>query len=145
MLCFDGSQCLRVCSRALGDIQFPQRADEANGSACTLELKFVVRWLGKVNLTSSRGHSRPPEAIGRAQRPQRRKIPSWFFAECFLPIRSEQTGPGGEQDRDRASRYSEWTSKKHSLEVRSCSLSSAWQQMISSVQKNTREFTPRVS
>ena len=132
---------MRVCSRALGDIQFPQRADEANGSACTLELKSVVRRLAKVNLTSSRGHSRPPEAIGRAQRPQLRKIPNRFFAECCLPIRSERTGPGCEQDRNRASRYSEWSSKKHSLDGRSCLQPSACQRMISSVQKNTREFT----
>jgi hypothetical protein len=136
---------LGVRSGALHDIQFPQRADEANGSACTFELKSVVRWLGKVNVTGGRGHSRPSEAIGRAQRAQLRKIPGRLFAECCLPIRSDRTGPKCEQDRNRAIRCSKWGWKKHSLEVRNCSQTSACQRMISSVQKNTREFSPRVS
>jgi hypothetical protein len=131
---------LGVRNGTIRDIQFPQRSDEANGSACTFELKPVVRWLGEVNLTGGRGHSRPPEAIGRPQRAQFRKIPSRLFTECCLPIRSERTGPRREQDRNRATRYSESGSKKHSLEVRSCSQLSTCQRAISSVQKNTREF-----
>jgi hypothetical protein len=130
---------------AIRDIQFPQRADEANGSAGAFELKPIVRWLGEVNLTRGRGHSRPPEAIGRAQRTQLWKIPGRLFAECRLPIRSERTGPRREQDRNRAIRYSESGSKKHSLEVRNCSRPLACPWAISSVQKNTREFSPRVS
>src|SRR5512133_3410568 len=126
------------------DIQFPQRPDEANGSACTFELKSVVRWLGEVNLTGGRGHSRPSEAIGRMQRVQLWKIPSRLFAECCLPIRSERTGPRHKQDRNRAFRYSESGWKRHSLEVRNNSQTSPCQRVISSVQKNTREFSPRV-
>ena len=145
MLRFNRSQCLGVGNGAIRDIQFPQRPDEASGSACTFELKPVVRWLGEVNLTGGRSHSRPPEAIGRAQRAQLWKISSRLFAECCLPIRSERTGPRREQDRNRAIRYSESGSKKHSVEVRSCSRPSACQRVISSVQKNTREFSPRVS
>jgi hypothetical protein len=70
-----------------------------------------------VNLTGGRGHSRPPEAIGRAQRAQLWKIPSRLFAECCLPIRSERTGPAREQDCNRAFRYLESGWKKHCLEV----------------------------
>ena len=124
-----------VRNSAIRDIQFPQRPDEANGSACTFELEPVVRWLGEVNLTGRRGHSRPPEAIVRAQRAQLSKIPGRLFAECCLPIRSERTGPRREQDRNRAIRYSESGSKKHSLEVRNCTQPSACQCAISSVQK----------
>jgi len=98
---------LGVRNGAIRDIQFPQRPDEASGSACTFELKPVVRWLGEVNLTGGRSHSRPPEAIGRAQRAQLWKISSRLFAECCLPIRSERTGPRREQKRNRAIRYSE--------------------------------------
>jgi hypothetical protein len=126
---------LGVRNRTIRDIQFPQRPDEANGSACTFELKPVVRWLGEVNLTGGRGHSRPPEAIGRAQRAQLWKIPGRLLAECCLPIRSERTGPGRKQDCNRAFRYSESGSKKHSLEVRNCSRPSACRPVISSVQK----------
>src|SRR6185312_17479301 len=90
-------------------------------------------------------HSRPSEAIGRAQRAQLWKIPRRLFAECCLPIRSERTGARRDQDRNRAYRCSELESKKHSLEVRNCSRPSACQRLISSVQKNTREFSPRVS
>ena len=122
------------------DVQFEQRPDEADGSACTFELKPIVGRLGEVNLTSGRGYSRPAEAIGRAQRAQLWKIPRGLFAERCLPIRSERTGPRREQNRNRAYRYSESGSKKHSLEVRNCSRPSACQRAISSVQKNTREF-----
>src|SRR6476646_200169 len=126
------------------DVQFEQRPDEADGSACTFELKPIVGRLGEVNLTSGRGYSRPAEAIGRVQRAQLWEIPRGLFAERCLPIRSEQTGPRREQNRNRAYRYSESGSKKHSLEVRNCSRPSACQRLISSVQKNTREFSPRV-
>ena len=145
MLRFNRSQCLRVRNGAIRGIQFPQRPDEANGSACTFELKPVVRWLGEVNLTGGRGHSRPPKAIKCAQRSQLWEISSRLFAKCCLPIRSERNGPRREQDRNRAIRYSELGSKKHSLEVRNCSQPSPCQRVISSVQKNTREFIPRVS
>src|SRR6478609_1279051 len=124
------------------DVQFEQRPDEADGSACTFELKPIVRRLGEVNLTGGRGYSGPAEAIGRAQRAQLWKIPRGLFAERCLPIRSERTGPRREQNRNRADRYSESGSKKHSLEVRNCSRPSACQRAISSVQKNTREFLP---
>ena len=144
MLRFNRSQCLGVRNGAIRDIQFPQRPDEANGSACTFELKPVVRWFGEVNLTAGRAHSRPPEAIVRTQRAQLSKIPGRLFAECCLPIRSERTGPRREQNRNRAIRYSESGSKKHSLQVRNCTQSSPCQRAISSVQKNTREFSPRV-
>ena len=144
MLRFNRSQCLGFRNGTIRDIQFPQRPDEANGSACTFELKPVVRWFVEVNLTAGRGHSRPPEAIVGAQRAQLSKIPGRLFAECCLPIRSERTGPRREQDRNRAIRYSESGSKKHSLEVRNCSRPSACQRLISPVQKNTREFSPRV-
>jgi hypothetical protein len=127
------------------DVQFEQRPDEADGSACTFELKPIVGRLGEVNLTIGRGYSRPAEAIGRAQRAQLWKIPRGLFADRCLPIRSERTGPRREQNRNRAYRYSESESKKHSLEVRNCSRPSACQRLISSVQKNTREFSPRVS
>jgi hypothetical protein len=122
------------------DIQFEQRPDEANGSACTFELKLVVGRLGEVNLTGGSGHSRPTEAVRRAQGAQLWKIPRRLFADCCLPIRSERTGQRRDQDRNRAYRYSESGSKKHSLEVRNCSRPSACQRLISSVQKNTREF-----
>jgi hypothetical protein len=141
---FDGSQCLGVRNGALCDIQFPQRPDKANGSAGTFELKPVVRWLGEVNLTGRRGYSGPPEAIGCTQRAQLWKIPSRLFAECCLPIRGKRTGRTGEQDRNRAFRYSKSGSKKHFQEVRNCSQPSPCQRAISSVQKNTREFIPRV-
>jgi hypothetical protein len=135
---------LGVRNGALRDIQFPQRPDKANGLAGTLEFKPVVRWLGKVDLTGGRCQSRPSEAIKRAHRAQLWKIPSWLFAQCRLPIRSERSGPRREQDRSRAFRYSESGWKKHSLEVRNCSRPSARRRMISSVQKNTRELSPRV-
>src|SRR5262249_21547403 len=125
-----------VRNGALRDIQLPQRPNKANGSACTFELKSVVPWLGEMNLTGGCGHSRPPKAIERMQRPQLRKTPSWFFAECCLPIRSERTGAKREQDRNRALRYQESGLKKHSLEVRSCSQPSPCRRVISSVQKN---------
>ena len=144
MLRFNRSQRLGVRNRMIRDIQFPQRPDEANGSACTFELKPVVRWPGEMNLTGGRGDARPPEAIGRAQGTQLWKTPSRLFAECCLPIRSERNGPRREQDRNRAIRYSELGSKKHSLEVRNCAQPSPCQRVISSVQKNTREFSPRV-
>src|SRR5262245_9952343 len=59
LLCLDGSQCWGVRYGALTDIQFPQRPNEANRVACTFELKSVVRWFGEMNLTGSRGQSRP--------------------------------------------------------------------------------------
>jgi len=118
---------LGVRNGAIRGIQFPQSSDEANGSAGTFELKSVVRWLGEVNLTGSRGYSRPAEAVSRPQRAQFWKIPRRLFAECRLPIRSERTGARSEQDRNRAYRYSESGSKKHSLEVRNCSRPSACQ------------------
>jgi len=108
---------MRVRSGALCDIQFPQCPDKATRSAGTFELKSVVRWLGEVNLTGGRGHTRPAKAIERAQRSQLWEIPSRFLAECSLPIRSERTTPGRNQERNRTFRYSE--SGKHSLEVRS--------------------------
>jgi hypothetical protein len=135
---------LGVRKGAIRDIQFPQRPDEARGSACTFEFKLVVRWLGEVNFTSGRGYSRPAKAIRRAQRAQLWKIPTGLLAKCCLPIRSKRTGAKREHDRNRAYRYLESGSKKHSLEVRNCSPPLAYQQRISSVQKNTREFSPRV-
>src|SRR5437868_6299147 len=135
LLRFDGSECFGVRNGALRDIQFPQGPNEANGSACSFELKPVIRWLSEVNLTGGRGHSRPSEAIERAQRAQLWKIPRWLFAQCCLPIRSERTGPKREQDRNRAFCYPESEWKKHSVEVRNCSQSLACQRMISSVQK----------
>src|SRR5439155_21296705 len=107
LLRFDGSQCLGVRNGAMRNIQFPQSPDKANGSARTFELKPVVRWPGEVNLTGRRGYSRPPEAIGRTQRAQLRKISSRLFADCCLPIRGKRTSRTGEQDRNRALRYSE--------------------------------------
>ena len=111
---FDGSECMRVRSGALRDIQFPQCSDKATGTAGTFELKSLVRWLGEMNFTGGRGHSRPAKAIKRAQRSQLLEIPSRFLAECCLPIRSGRTTPRCEQERNRAFRYSE--SGKHSLE-----------------------------
>ena len=135
---------MRVGSGALRDLQFPQCPDKPSRSACTFELKFVIRWLGEVNLTGGCGHSGPSETIGCAQRAQFWKIPRRLFAECCLPIRSERTGQRRDQDRNRACRYSESGSKKHSLEVRNCSRPSACQWLISPYKKNTREFCPRV-
>ena len=131
-----------VRNGAIRGVQFPQRADKARGSAYTFEFKLVGRWLGEVNLTGGRCYSRPAEAIRRPQRAQLWKIPTRLFAECCLPIRAERTGARREQDPNRAYRYSKSRSKKHSLEVRNCSRPSACQRLISSVQKNTREFPP---
>jgi len=145
LLRFNRSQCLGVRNGAIRGVQFPQRADKARGSAYTFEFKLVGRWLGEVNLTGGRCYSRPAEAIRRPQRAQLWKIPTRLFTECCLPIRGERTGARGDHDRNRAYRYSKSRSKKHSLEVRNCSRPSACQRLISSVQKNTREFSPRVS
>ena len=134
-----------VRKAAIGDVQFPQRPNEAHGSACSFEFKPVVRWLGEVNFTGGRGYSRPAKTIRRPQRAQLWKIPTGLLAKRCLPIRSKRTGTKREDDRNRAYRYSESGSKKHSLEVRNCSRPPACQQRISSVQKNTREFSPRVS
>jgi len=131
---------MRVRSGALRNIQLPQCPDKTTRSTGTFELKSIVRWLGEMNLTRGRRHSRPPKAIGRAQRAQLGKIPNRLLAERCLPIRSERTAPRREEERNRAFRYS--GSGKHSLEVRSCSRPSSCQRTISSVQKNTREFWP---
>ena len=133
-----------VRNGAIRGVQSPQRADKARGSACAFEFKPVGRWLGEVNLTGGRCYSRPAEAIRRPQRAQLWEIPTRLFTECCLPIRGERTGARREHDRNRAYRYSKSRSKKHSLEVRNCSQPSACQRLISSVQKNTREFRPRV-
>jgi hypothetical protein len=98
-----------------------------------------------MNLTGGGSDSRPSETVERMQRAQLWKAPSRLFAECCLPIGGERTAPGREQDRDRVFRYSESRLKKHSLKVRNCSRASRCALVISFVQKNTREFSPRVS
>src|SRR6516225_2742099 len=118
LLRLDRSQCLGVRYGALRNIQFPQRPDKASGSACAFELKSIVRWLGKVNLTRGCGQSGPSEAIERMQRAQLWKIPRRLFVQCCLPIRSERTGARREQDRNPTFRYSESGWKRHSLDVR---------------------------
>ena len=96
---------MRVRSGALRDIEFPQCPNKPTRSAGTFQLKSLVRWLGEMNFTGGRGHSRPAKAINRAQRSQLREISSRLFAECRLPIRSERTAPGREEERNRAFRY----------------------------------------
>src|SRR5262249_39880367 len=97
---------MRVRSGALRDVQFPQCPDKPTRSAGAFELKSLVRWLGEMNFTGGRGHSRPAKAIKRAQRSQLWKISGRLFAEGCLPIRSERTAPRGQQERNRALRCS---------------------------------------
>src|SRR5436189_196036 len=144
------SVCCRVNHQAINAPLFERLTAQVKCRGVQIEQvrqgQVALRYLGggAFSFGSCSGHSTPPEAIVRAQRAQLSKIPGRLFTECCLPIRSERTGPRREQDRNRAIRYSESGSKKHSLELRNCSQPSPCQRAISSVQKNTREFSPRV-
>src|SRR5206468_11122627 len=74
---------------------------KANGSARSVELKLVFRWLCKVNISSSSRQARPPEAIGCTQWAQLRKISGRVLAECRLPILSVRAGAECKKRKDR--------------------------------------------
>src|SRR4029079_15164101 len=92
LLRFERPQCLGADHGLIAGIQFPQRPYEADGSARSVELKFVFSWLCKVNISGSRRQTGPSEAIGRTQRSQLRKISDRVLAECRLPILRDRTG-----------------------------------------------------
>jgi hypothetical protein len=85
-------------------IQSPQHPNQANGSASSVELKFISGRLRKMDLSSSGSKSGPPEAIGGTQRAQVRKISNRIFADRGLPIRRQRADAEREQQRDAALR-----------------------------------------
>jgi len=85
-------------------IQFPQRPNQANRSARSVELKLISGRFCKMDLCSSGSKSGPPEAIGRTQRTQLGKIPGRILGHCRLPIRRQRAGAEREQQRDEALR-----------------------------------------
>ena len=73
---FDRPKYLGTGDRLIARIQFPQRPNKANGSARSVELKLVFRWLCKMNISGSGRETRPPETIGRAQGRSSGKFPA---------------------------------------------------------------------
>src|SRR4029077_2371105 len=145
LLGFDRPQCLEAGDGLIADIQFPQRSYKADGSARSVELKLVFRWLCKVNISSSSRQTRPSEAIGRTQRAQLRKISSWVLAECRLPILRERTGAERKKGEDR--RQDSRPDENRYFRVPQPffnRLPFIWAAAFHSYEKNTREFSSRV-
>jgi hypothetical protein len=74
LLAFDWAQRFRIGDCLMIHIQLPQGADEADRPPCSIELKLVPGWLGKMDFSGSRRKPRPPETVGCTERPKLWKI-----------------------------------------------------------------------
>src|SRR5437763_17186681 len=87
LLHLDRTKRFRVGQCPMIHIQFPQRADEADRSASSLEFETAGHRVGKMDLPRAGGKSRPAETVSRLERAQRREIAGRIFCDHRRPGR----------------------------------------------------------